>query len=188
MRVISGSAKGVRLKAPTSGTRPMTDRIKEAIFSSLGEISGISVLDLYAGSGQLGLEALSRGAKRVRFVENARDAILKLEANIEATGFADASEVVWADVRSALSRGNDDDRVDLVFLDPPYNVSATNVRADLEQLVTGGFLADEGRVVVHRPAKENPVAPLGLQLVWDRDYGQARILVFSHEAEEDEEG
>ncbi len=119
-------------------------------------------------------------------MENAREAILKLEANVEATGLEEACEVVWADVQATLDRGPGDDRVDLVFLDPPYNVQAMRVRGDLELLVTNGFLSDEGKVVVHRPAKETPIAPLGLQLVWDRDYGQSRILVFSHEPEEEE--
>jgi 16S rRNA (guanine966-N2)-methyltransferase len=187
MRVISGSAKGVRLKAPTAGTRPMTDRMKEAIYSSLGDVEGITILDLYAGSGQLGLEGLSRGASKATFVESARDAIVKLEANIDATGLSKSSEVLWADVQSTLNRGSDGDRVDLVFVDPPYNTPATTVRMDLETLVTGGFLADDGKVVVHRPQKESKLVPLGLKLLWDREYGQSRIFVFSHEAEEDED-
>ncbi len=86
MRVIAGKAKGSRLKSPGMGTRPMTDRMKEAVFSSLGELDGLKVLDLYAGSGSLGLEALSRGASKATFVENAREAIVKLEENIQTTG------------------------------------------------------------------------------------------------------
>lgn len=165
----------------------MTDRMKEAIFSSLGEMKGITILDLYAGSGQLGLEGLSRGAKNVTFVESARDAIVKLEANIDATKLTKSSEVLWADVQSTLNRGSDGERIDLVFVDPPYNTPATTVRMDLETLVTGGFLAHDGKVVVHRPAKESRLVPLGLKLLWERDYGQSRIFVFSHEGEEDEE-
>nr|MBA2599858.1 RsmD family RNA methyltransferase [Actinomycetota bacterium] len=87
MRVIAGTAKGHRLKSPTAGTRPMADRMKEALFSALGETDGFRVLDLYAGSGSLGIEALSRGAVSAIFVETARDAIVKLEGNVEATGF-----------------------------------------------------------------------------------------------------
>ncbi|MEA2460751.1 MAG: rRNA (guanine966-N2)-methyltransferase [Actinomycetota bacterium] len=186
MRVIAGKAKGVRLKAPTAGTRPMTDRMKEAIFSSLGEVDGTTILDLYAGSGQLGLEGVSRGATKATFVENARDAIVKLEANIEATGLGASCEVLWADVQSTLSRGADGERIDLVFVDPPYNTPVTNVRTDLETLVTGGFLAHEGKVVVHRPSKESKLIPLGLELLWERDYGQSKVLVFAHEEEEEE--
>ena len=183
MRVIAGQAKGRRLKSPGLGTRPMTDRMKEALFSSLGEFKGLSVLDLYAGSGSLGLEALSRGAKSAVFVENAREAIVKLEENIDATGFGKKAEVVWADVGATLGRGADA-RVDLVFLDPPYQMSVGGVRGDLETLVTGGFLSDEGRIVVHRPAKESQLKPLGLDLQWEREYGQSRLLLFCHEEED----
>ena len=184
MRVIAGTAKGLRLKAPTTGTRPMMDRMRESVFSALGEIEGIAILDLYAGSGSLGIEALSRGAKKAIFIENAREAILKLEQNLETCDFADRSEVVWADVKATLAR-LDADRVDLVFLDPPYNANASSVRADLELVVTGGFLSDEGKVVVHRPAKENPLDPLGLKMIWERDYGQSKITVYGHEDEDD---
>ena len=161
----------------------MMDRMRESVFSSLGELEDLLVLDLYAGSGSLGLEALSRGARKALFVENAREAIVKLEQNIESTGLKDKAEVVWADVKATISRAPDE-RADLVFLDPPYNVPPASVRADLEALVMGGFLSDDGRVVVHRPAKENPLDPLGLKLLWDREYGQSRIVVFMHEDEE----
>jgi 16S rRNA (guanine966-N2)-methyltransferase len=184
MRVIAGIAKGQRLKSPTTGTRPMMDRMKESVFSALGEFDGLSILDLYAGSGSLGLEALSRGAKKAVFVENAREAIVKLEQNLESTGLGDAAEVVWADVKATLDR-HPDDRVDVVFLDPPYNMPPGSVRGDLEALVMGGFLADDGKIVVHRPAKENPPDPLGLKVLWDREFGQSRIVVFTHEDEED---
>ena len=166
------------------GTRPMTDMMKESVFSALGDLGGMKILDLYAGSGALGLEALSRGAKQAIFVESAREAIVKLEANIETTGFDSASEVMWADVKSTLKLPADD-RMDLVFLDPPYNMPLPQVRADLESLVTGGWLADEGRILVHRTVKEAQLKPFGLELMWEREYGQSRILVFCHEEEEE---
>ncbi|MDQ4026223.1 MAG: 16S rRNA (guanine(966)-N(2))-methyltransferase RsmD [Actinomycetota bacterium] len=183
MRVIAGEAKGRRLKSPGLGTRPMTDRMKESVFSALGELQDLVVLDLYAGSGSLGLEALSRGAASARFVESARDAIVKLEENIETTGLGSKAEVTWADVTSTLQLGTDE-RVDLVFVDPPYSMPLANVRADLEALVMNGFLSDDGRIVVHRPAKEGQLRPLGLALLWEKEYGQSRILVFGHEEED----
>lgn len=186
MRVIAGSAKGTRLKSPTSGTRPMTDRMKESVFSSLGECDKLQILDLYAGSGSLGLEALSRGGKKATFVENARDAKVKLDENIEATKFGRKCEVVWGDVKAYLAR-EAPSRVDLVFLDPPYNLALPSVRADLEALVMGGWLSDEGKIVVHRPGKESKLVPLGLKLIWEREYGQSKIMVFGHEDEEEEE-
>jgi 16S rRNA (guanine966-N2)-methyltransferase len=180
MRVIAGSAKGRRLKTPVTGTRPMTDRIKESIFSALGELTGSSVLDLYAGSGSLGLEAISRGARTVTFVENSRDAIVKLEENIAVTGFESQSEVLWADVTHTLGN-HAEDRVDIIFLDPPYSMSADEVLSNLESLVMGGWLADDGRIVLHRPTKERRLKPFGLSLVWDREYGQSAVYVFTHE-------
>jgi 16S rRNA (guanine966-N2)-methyltransferase len=183
MRVIAGQAKGRRLKSPTTGTRPMADRMKESLFSALGDISGKRVLDLYAGSGSLGLEALSRGATKATFVESARDAIVKLEQNIESTGFKRKAEVIWSDVASTLSRAAMK-RVDLIFVDPPYTMPVTTVQADLEAIVMGGFLADDGIVAVHRPGKESRLKPLGLELAWERDYGQSHIYLFCHEEDQ----
>jgi 16S rRNA (guanine966-N2)-methyltransferase len=182
MRVIAGEAKGRRLKAPTSGTRPMADGMRESVFAALGSLEALKVLDLYAGSGSLGLEALSRGASTALFVESARDAIIKLEQNIDATGLRDRSEVEWGDVNSILARPAPD-RMDLIFVDPPYALPAAAAQAVLEALVMGGYLADDGRIVVHRPAKETTLRPLGLDVVWERDYGQSHIYVFTHEQE-----
>ena len=182
MRVISGEAKGARLKSPSTGTRPMTDRMKEALFSVLGDVSGLRVLDLFAGSGSLGLEALSRGAASCVFVDSARDAVVSLEQNIAATGLAKKSEVVWSDVASSLSRPPDE-RMDLIFVDPPYSSSPPAVQDTLEALVMGGFLSDQGRIVLHRPQKERRLHPLGLALTWERDYGQSTLSIFAHEEE-----
>ena len=158
----------------------MTDRMKEAVYSVLGEVEGLRVLDLYAGSGSLGLETLSRGAKSAVFVDSARDAVVSLEANIETTGLGKKSEVVWADVASTLSRPPDD-RMELIFVDPPYSMLPGVVQETLEAIVMGGFLADEGRIVLHRPQKERQLRPLGLALSWERDYGQSTVQIFLHE-------
>jgi 16S rRNA (guanine966-N2)-methyltransferase len=161
----------------------MADRMRESLFSALGDLEGLRVLDLYAGSGALGLEALSRGAAHATFVESGRDAILKLEQNLEATGLGDRAVVEWSDVASALARPAPD-RLELIFVDPPYAMSAGAVQADLEAIVMGGWLADTGRVVVHRPAKDARIRPLGLTLAWERDYGQSHIYVYAHEPED----
>jgi 16S rRNA (guanine966-N2)-methyltransferase len=161
----------------------MTDRMKESVFSSLGEVDGLSILDLYAGSGALGLEALSRGAKRATFVESAREAMIKLNENVESTGFGDCADIVWAEVSQTIGK-NADERVDLIFLDPPYSMPQQNVLSDLELLVTGGWLTDDGRVVLHRPAKERRLQPFGLQVVWEREYGQSVVYIFKHEDED----
>jgi 16S rRNA (guanine966-N2)-methyltransferase len=182
MRVIAGSAKGRRLKSPAIGTRPMTDAMKESLFSSLGDLRGLRVLDLYAGSGSLGLEALSRGARKSIFVEKEHEAIAKLELNVEATGFGRKCQIEWVDVKSLLARPADE-RMDLIFVDPPYNMAVPQVRADLESIVMGGWLADEGRVIVHRPHKEAQLKPFGLVTEAEKHYGQSRILIFRHEDE-----
>ncbi|MGH2786609.1 MAG: 16S rRNA (guanine(966)-N(2))-methyltransferase RsmD [Actinomycetota bacterium] len=184
MRVIAGLAKGRRLKTPVTGTRPMTDRIKESIFSALGDMSGFSVLDLYAGSGSLGLEAISRGARAVMFVENSRDAIVKLEENIAATGFESQSDVLWGDVAHTIGT-HAEDRVDVIFCDPPYSMSPDDVLSNLENLVMGGWLSNEGRIVLHRPSKERRLNPFGLALIWEREYGQSSVYIFTHEDEDE---
>jgi 16S rRNA (guanine966-N2)-methyltransferase len=162
----------------------MTDRIKEAVFSSLGDLDDDVVLDLYAGSGSLGLEALSRGARSATFVENAREAILKIEQNVEACNFGDRSEVQWVEVQSMLGRPATQ-RHDLIFVDPPYAQSVEAVRRDLEALVMGGWLSDDGRIVVHRMSKDFKLDALGLQVVWQRTFGQSTVLVYTHEEEEE---
>lgn len=158
----------------------MTDRMRESVFSALGDLEDLLVLDLYAGSGSLGLEALSRGAKKATFVENARDAIVKLEQNIEVCSFNDRSDVVWSDVASFIGRPADE-RVGLIFVDAPYSTNISLVQRDLENIVMNGYLADDGRIVVHRQTKDSKLQPLGLALKWERDYGQSHIYIFGHE-------
>jgi 16S rRNA (guanine966-N2)-methyltransferase len=161
----------------------MTDRMKESVFSSIGDVDDLSVLDLYAGSGALGLEALSRGARHAIFVESAREAMVKLKENVESTELSDRAEIIWAEVASIIGR-DAHQRVDLIFIDPPYSMPQQTVLADLEALVTGGWLSDEGRVVLHRPSKERKSQPFGLQVIWEREYGQSAVYMFGHEDED----
>lgn len=122
MRVVAGTAGGRRLTAPAgSGTRPTTDRVREAVFNALGSmgaVGGAVVLDGFAGSGALGIEALSRGAARCTFVERDRSARVVIEANLAATGLDDGARVVGDDVHDHLARTAE--RFDLVLLDPPH--------------------------------------------------------------------
>ena len=125
MRVIAGIAGGQPLVAPRdAGTRPITDRVKETLFAILGErVPGARVLDLYAGSGAIGIEALSRGAEHATFVEQARPALAALRTNLERTRLGDLASVHPVDVERFLSGGGGG-RWDLVFLDPPYELHA----------------------------------------------------------------
>ncbi len=184
MRVIAGSAKGHPLSAPTGrGTRPTADRVREAVFSSLqAVVAGSRVLDLYAGSGALGIEALSRGAVRATFVERNRAACRIIDDNLTVTRVGDRAEVVQADVRAALRRLADDGVVvDLVFLDPPYQVDGDELDEVLGLLVP--VLADTALVRLEQSAKAGDVdwpAPLLAGRV--RRYGDTRIVEASVEA------
>lgn len=175
MRVIAGTAGGRRLIAPDGDeTRPMMDRAKEALFSSLGTaVIDADVLDLYAGSGALGIEALSRGAASATFVERARGAVSALRANLETLGFE--ARVVASDVGSFLAGAGSG--FDLVFVDPPYRLSLALVEEVLA--AAAALLANGGVMVVHRRAGEpSPAVPESILLVDDRRYGDTQLWVY----------
>lgn len=178
MRIIAGEAKGRRLRSPRgSGTRPMMDRVREAIFSSLGAfVVDATVLDLYAGTGSVGLEALSRGAESVVFVESGREVLSVLEANIEAVGLGGA--VVGGSVERFLA--SDSASYDLAFVDPPYDAPLPSV----EQVLTavGERMNDGGVVILHRrTGSAEPPIPPGLVVTDRRRYGGAEITRLSKE-------
>lgn len=177
MRIIAGRAKGRRLQGPGGeATRPMMDRVREALFSSLGaRVGGAVVLDLYAGSGSLGLEALSRGAGRAVFVERHRKALAALRRNVGSVGLG--GEVVASDVSGFLASTGD--RFDLVFVDPPYALSLPSVEQVLVLVVPR--LSDGGQVVVHRRRASGVPDVPGLVLVDRRRYGDTEITRFEKE-------
>ena len=127
MRIITGKAKGIRLKTlEGDATRPTSERVKEAVFSMIQfDVEGRSVLDLFAGSGQLGLESLSRGAMEATFVDKSKDAVAIIKENIQKTRFLDQSEVYQSDSINFLSRCGSK-KFDIVFLDPPYALKLYN--------------------------------------------------------------
>lgn len=172
MRVIAGIAKGRRLVGPPGQTtRPMQDRVKEAIFSSIGSIvEGADVLDLYAGTGSMGLEALSRGAATCDFVETDRGALSVLEANIKAVGLGGTVHKKDAHrfVRSPLAGP-----FDLAFVDPPYDLGLASVEAVLVDVCA--TLKEGATVIVHRRKGEAKPQVPGLTLVDERAYGSAQL-------------
>jgi 16S rRNA (guanine966-N2)-methyltransferase len=172
VRVVAGEFKGRRLAAPRGRrTRPTADRVREALFSMLGDVSGARVLDLYAGSGALGIEALSRGAESAVFVERDRAALAALERNLEATGAP--GEVRRQDVARFLAR--QEGTFDLVFCDPPYDGApaiAATLAAALPEIL------DEDARIVTESDKRNPLV-LPLPLVVERSYGDTRIAIHS---------
>jgi len=171
MRVIAGELGGRRLRSPRGeGTRPTSERVREALFSMLGDLGGLLVLDLFAGSGALGIEALSRGAASATFVERAPPALVALRANLAALGLAERSRVLDGDALSALrAPGN----YDLVFVDPPYAAASSLAGALARGLP--GVLAAGARVV----SESDRRAPMELELPLRRErrYGDTMIRI-----------
>ena len=170
MRVVAGEFKGRRLAAPRGArTRPTADRVREALFSMLGDVGGARVLDLYAGSGALGIEALSRGAATAVFVERDAQAVAAIERNLEPLDVE--ASVARADVARWLTRA--EGRFDLVFCDPPYDVASRLAGPLAERLP--GLTADDARIVTESD-KRNPLE-LPFPLIVERSYGDTRIAI-----------
>lgn len=190
-RIIAGTAKGRRLAVPATGTRPTSDRVREALFSALdsalGAWAGVRVLDLYAGSGALGLEAASRGAAHVTLVERDRRALVTLRANVASVALP-----------GAVVRAGDVGRVvaspapvpyDLVLADPPYDLDATRVEQVLRDLADGGWLCPGARVVVERDRRHGVDWPAGYRPEPERRYGDtvlAPALWYRRDADSDQ--
>ena len=158
-RIVAGRAGGHRLRVPAKGTRPTSERVREALFSHLdhlGYTDGTRVLDLYAGSGALGLEAVSRGARSAVLVESARGAIAACRANAASTHLAAQTQVRAVPVRRYLAGDPPVEPFDLVLADPPY--AAEDVDAVLAALAEPGWLAGDALVVLERDARSSPPA------------------------------
>ena len=181
MRVIAGNAHGRRISAPRGlETRPATARVRSSIFSRLAarfDLSGARVLDLYAGSGSLGLESLSRGAARVTFVDSSRAAAATIAKNLRVFGFADAARIITADVmRALMDLGAARERFDLVFVDAPY---ANDLSGEvLAALVAGELMVPLGWVVVRQAGRAPALAPAGLERVNEATLGDHRIALY----------
>ena len=174
MRVIAGTARGIQLTAPRGrATRPITDRVKETLFGILGErVIDARVLDLYAGSGAVGIEALSRGAAHATFVEKARAPLAAIADNLRRTGLADVATLRGEDVGRFLgAAGEGEDRFDLVVLDPPYEERA--ILPPLEGVVP--LLAPAAMVVVKHFWRTSVPVPDGLRTWRDRRFGETTL-------------
>jgi 16S rRNA (guanine966-N2)-methyltransferase len=170
VRVVAGAFKGRPLRAPRGArTRPTADRVREALFSILGDVSGARVLDLFAGSGALGIEALSRGAASAAFVEKDPRAVAVIRRNLEAVGAT--AEVRRQDVLGFLAAAGT--RYDLVLIDPPYD-SAARLAGPLAERLPA--VLEEGARVVTESDKREPLE-LPLPLLRQRTYGDTRITV-----------
>lgn len=175
-RIVAGTAGGRRLKVPPKGTRPTSERVREALFNALetaGEIDGSRVLDLYAGSGALGLEALSRGASDALFVEADRRAVDVLRGNVAALRLGGT---VRAGQVEAVVAAPAPGPFDLVLADPPYEVGTAALGKVLAALADGGWLGDGALVVVERAARDGePDWPPGYAPARAKKYGDTAV-------------
>jgi len=172
MRVIAGTARGQPLQAPRDrGTRPITDRVKETLFAILADrVPEARVLDLYAGSGSIGIEALSRGASHATFVEQARPALIALRANLERTRLTGLASVAAQDVERFLAGANEE-RWNLVFLDPPYELRA--IVAPLRAVRP--HLASDATVVIKHFWRTEIPDTAGLEATRQRRFGETML-------------
>jgi len=170
MRIVAGSRRGHRIAAPKGlATRPTSDRVRENAFNLIGPVDGASVLDLFAGSGALGLEALSRGAARAVFVESSRDACRAINANLDKLRL-DATVLCQDALRTLAGERT---TYDLILCDPPYDYPhRAELAPHLERL-----LADGGLLVYETAARDEPEVP-GLAVRTSRRYGAARLTLF----------
>ena len=184
MRVIAGSARGRRLQAPAGrGTRPTSDRVREAMFSSLADdVPGALVLDLFAGTGALGIEALSRGADAATFVEREPSVLATLKANLASTGLGDRAEVVRSEAATFVARA-EGRRFDVVLCDPPYDEPLATVLNLLRGLDAAGALAASCVVAIERQKRDPGLATIGdvalpglLAVHRQRSYGDTVVV------------
>ena len=177
MRVIAGSARSLKLKTLDGmDTRPTTDRIKETLFNIINpSICGSIFLDLFSGSGGIGIEALSRGAKEAVFVESNPKAMACVKENLRFTRLEHKASTMTMDVMDALRRLEKKKVFDIIFMDPPY--AAGLAEPTLEKIVSGGLLAPEGMVIVERSA-QIPLAPIkGLYVDREKNY-KTTVITF----------
>lgn len=186
MRVISGSAKGRPLKAvPGMGTRPTSDKVKEAIFSMIGPyFEGGHVLDLFAGTGGLSIEALSRGMDRAVLTDVDKKSVDTIRHNLEATGLTERAELYRNDAMRALKAlMKREARFDLVFMDPPYRLKI--IRELMEQLDEGAMLNPYATIVLEHDAEDVYDGPIG-RLQWARraEYGDTAVTIYKNTSQE----
>ena len=178
VRIIAGSNKGARIFAPKGhDTRPTADRAREAAFNLIGPVDGATVLDLFAGSGAMGLEALSRGAASVVFVEDDREACRTIDRNLDKLRLNGARVVQQDALRALATEAAAGHRYDLVLVDPPYEMFSS-LQNRLSQYLPA-ILSDDGLVVVETDARHEPELP-PLAKRTSRRYGSARITLFHH--------
>ena len=183
VRVIAGSMRGRRLTVPPGdGVRPTKDIVREAVFSALdarGALVDAAVLDLYAGSGALAIESLSRGAANAVLVERDRAALDAIQQNVERLDLAGEARVARSDVVGFLASPPPREApFDLVLADPPYGTTDDEIAALLTALVAPGWLGEDALIAVERPAKSAVDPPNGLRACWERTFGDTLMTFY----------
>lgn len=178
LKIVSGSAKGRKLKGPKKAAiRPAAARVRKSLFDILGDLSGQKVLDLFAGTGSMGLEALSRGADEVTFVDSNSQAIALLFHNLKQTGFLEKAHVLKQKAQPALDWFHRKKvGFDLIFLDPPYDKG--HILPCMKKLNDYEILSSEGLLLCEHSPRELPPFLSGLQKVDERKYGQTIVSFF----------
>ena len=173
MRVISGSSRGTHLLSPDGlEFRPTLDHVKEAVFSMLVSVNDMYVLDLFAGSGGLGIEALSRGAKKAVFVDKSKYSLDITKSNLNKTHLEEKAVCVLSDYKSFIL--NNTQKFDLVFLDPPYK---DGLLSEAISMLSRNSLADGVRIVCETDASYSFEIPEGFNVIKDKKYGRCRVIV-----------
>ena len=177
MRIIAGELKGRRLVAPSDNrVRPTTDKVKEAIFSMIARyIPDSIVVDLFAGTGNLGLEAISRGAERVYFVDKDKASIAMVRENVKHCKAEEKSVILWSDFKSAFKKINE--KADVIFLDPPYD--AGYMEDCFSIIAESKILANDGIIVAEHSSKEMLAEKLsGMTLSKSKRYGRISVSIY----------
>ena len=178
MRVIAGEAKGMRLKSPSGlNIRPTADRVKEALFSIIGpDLIDAVFVDLYAGSGAIGIEAISRGAERSIFVDNNKNSISLIRENLAITKLENRGRVICADIKKAIKQLEDNGfKADIVFLDPPYNI--VDLQSIIKLILNSSILKGNGLVIVEHDRK-NTGWTGNLTVSKQKKYGDTNLSFF----------
>jgi 16S rRNA (guanine966-N2)-methyltransferase len=178
VRIVAGRFRGRRLECPKQGTRPTLERVREALFSILGDLEGLSVVDLYAGSGALGFEALSRGARQVALVEADRNAAALIRKNAAAIGAENSCRVIENNVEDCRGALKANAPLDLVLADPPWRISQQAM--SVIPRVVRDLVSEDARIVIGHPARESlePKPESGLVLDERRTWGDSGLSFF----------
>jgi 16S rRNA (guanine966-N2)-methyltransferase len=174
MRIIAGSLSGRIFDSPSGHkTHPMSDKVRGGLFNVLGDIEGLTVLDAFAGSGALGFEALSRGARQVTAIDSDKSAQRTIETNARILALTDRFKLIKASANGWLTTGGSEKRFDLVLCDPPYNDLQQSLVTRLSQLV-----APKGTLVLSWPGNETAPAFVGMEIALEKNYGDAQLVFY----------